>query len=153
MDPRSDTTEAAVAQWGRRIRGTIVMGLLWAAGGAGIGGVIELIDNVRPGTLSFTARVDMWPQTLAIPGFLGGLLFATVLMIAGRQYRFDQLSMPRFTAWGAVAGLALGGLAMTIGAPLTFVGITTLAGALAAAGSLQLARRATTPALPAGDEA
>jgi hypothetical protein len=145
-----------MAQWGRRIRGTIVMGLLWAAGGVGIGGVIELIDNVWPGALSFASRVDMWPQTLAIPGFLGGLLFATVLMIAGRQYRFDQLSMPRFTAWGAVAGLALGGLAMTIGAPLLFVGITTLAGAVAAAGSLQLARRARTPALPelpASDEA
>jgi hypothetical protein len=86
------------------------------------------------------SRVDMWPQTLAIPGFIGGVLFAVVLMIAARRQRSDQLSMPRFSALGAVAGLALGALAMAIGAPVMFLGIMTFAGTIAAAGSLLRAR-------------
>jgi hypothetical protein len=86
------------------------------------------------------SRVDMWPQTLAIPGFIGGVHFAVVLMIAARRQRSDQLSMPRFSALGAVAGLALGALAMAIGAPVMFLGIMTFAGTVAAAGSLLLAR-------------
>ena len=126
--------------WFKRVRATLGMGLLWAAGGMGVGGVIELLDNVLPGGLAMASRVDMWPQTLAIPGFIGGVLFAVVLMIAARVQRFDELSMPRFAAWGAVAGLALGVIAMAIGAPVMFLGIMSLAGMVAGAGSLLLAR-------------
>lgn len=129
--------------WRRRVRGTVGMGLLWAAGGFGVGGAIELLDNVLPGAFPLASAVDMWPQTLAIPGFLGGVVFAVVLGIAGRRHRFDELSLPRFAVWGAVAGLLLGGLAVgTIGAPVVFLGVTTLASAAAAAGSLALARMA-----------
>jgi hypothetical protein len=117
------------------------MGLLWAAGGAGVGGVIELLDNVLPGGLAMASAVDMWPQTLAIPFFLGGVLFSVVLGIAGRRRRFDELSLPQFTAWGAVAGLLLGLRAVTAGAPVIALGITTLGSAIAAAASLALARR------------
>ena len=129
-------------QWRRRIRGAVGMGLIWAAGGAGVGGLIELLDNVLPGGLAMASAVDMWPQTLAIPGFLGGAVFAVVLGIAGGRHRFDELSLPRFAAWGAVAGLLLGGLGMAAGAPAIFLGITTLGSALAASGSLALARMA-----------
>mgnify|MGYP003388614971 CR=1 FL=1 len=137
-------------RWLGRVRGALGMGLLWAVGGAGIGGVIELLDNVLPGGLPMASRVDMWPQTLAIPGFIGGLIFAAVLMIAGGRYRFDELSIPRFTAWGAVAGLVLGAIAMTIGAPLGFMGITMLAGARSAFSSLKIARVAETRELREG---
>ena len=126
--------------WLRRIRAALGMGLIWAAGGAGVGGVLELIDNLFPGALSFIAKVDMWPQLLAIPGFFGGVVFAMMLGIVGRRRRFDELSFPRFAAWGAAAGLLLGSLAVTIGAPAAFIGITTLGSAIAAAGSLALAR-------------
>jgi hypothetical protein len=129
-------------RWLRRIRGAVGMGLIWAAGGAGVGGLIELMANVLPGGLPMASAVDMWPQTLAIPGFLGGVVFATVLGIAGGRRRFDELSLPQFAAWGAVAGLLLGGLAVSIGAPAVFMGITTLWSAGAAAGSLALARMA-----------
>jgi hypothetical protein len=130
--------------WLRRIRGIVGMGLIWAIGGMGVGGLIELLDNVLPGGLAMASAVDMWPQTLAIPGFLGGLVFGAVLAIVGSRHRFDELSLPRFTAWGAVAGLLLGGLAVALGvrAPLLVVGITTFASAIAAAGSLTLARLA-----------
>src|SRR5678816_4432171 len=44
---------------------------------------------------------------LAVPGFVGGVLFSIVLGIVGRRRRFDQLSLPRFAAWGALGGLLL----------------------------------------------
>ena len=140
--------------WLRRVRGALGMGLLWAAGGIGVGGTIELLDNVLPGGLAMASAVDMWPQTLAIPGFLGGVVFAVVLGVAAGRRRFDELSLPRFAAWGAVAGLLLGGLGMALGAPVVFAAITTLASAVAAAGSLTLARMAErrTP-LAAGSQA
>lgn len=126
----------------RRLRGVVGMGLLWAAGMAGVGGVIELLANVLPGGFPMAAAVDMWPQTLAIIGFIGGTLFAVVLGIAEGRRRFDELSLPRFTAWGAVAGLLLGLRPVLLGAPVFFLGVTTLGSAFAAACSLALARRA-----------
>lgn len=126
--------------WAKRVRATLGMGVLWAAGGFGVGGVIELLDNVLPGGLAMASRVDMWPQTLMIPGFIGGVIFALVLMVAARRQRVDELSMPTFAAMGAVSGLALGVIAMTIGAPVMFLAIMTLAGTAAATGSLLLAR-------------
>ncbi len=122
------------------------MGLLWALGGASVGGGIELLDKALPGGLDFASRVDMWPQTLAIPGFLSGVLFATLLMLAslvGGRSR-SALTPSRFVGVGAVAGALLGALAVRIGAPVLFVGISTLWGVLAASGSLWIARRATT---------
>lgn len=118
------------------------MGLLWAVGMAGVGGVIELLANVLPGGFPMASAIDMWPQTLAIIGFIGGVIFALVLGIAEGRHRFDELSLPRFTAWGAVAGFLLGLRPALLGAPLFFLGITTLGSAIAAACSLALARRA-----------
>ncbi|MFN8669589.1 MAG: hypothetical protein U0164_20545 [Gemmatimonadaceae bacterium] len=126
----------------RRVRGALGMGVIWGVAGAAIGGVLELIDNILPGALPFISRVDMWPQTLAIPGFMGGVIFALVLMIAGGRRRFDELSIPRFAAWGALAGLVLGSIGVSNGLPLYVLGITALGGAVAASGALSLARRA-----------
>jgi hypothetical protein len=118
------------------------MGLIWAVGGMGVGGLIELLDNVLPGGLAMASAVDMWPQTLAIPGFLCGVVFGVVLAVVGSRRRFDELSLSRFTAWGALAGLLLGGLAVALGirAPVLAVALTTVGSAIAAAGSLTLAR-------------
>lgn len=129
-------------RWVRRVRGAIGMGIAWAIGGALVGGLFELVDNILPGALPWISRVDMWPQTLAIPGFIGGVVFSVVLGIAGSHRRFGQLSLPRFAAWGAVAGLLLGSLAVALGAPAVFLGLTTLGSAIAASGSLALARMA-----------
>jgi hypothetical protein len=95
-----------VKQWLRRIRGAFGMGLTWAAGWGLVGGLIELIANIIPG-LGWTSLIDIWPVTLAIPGFVAGMVFSTVLGIAGRNRRFDQLSVPRFAAWGAVGGVLM----------------------------------------------
>jgi hypothetical protein len=118
------------------------MGVVWAVGGAGVGGVIELLDNVLPGGLAMASAVDMWPQTLAIPSFMLGVFFALVLGVVGARRRFDELSVPQFAAWGATAGLLLGLWPVSNGAPLYALAITSLWSAIAAAGSLALARRA-----------
>ena len=126
----------------RRIRGAVGMGLVWAIGGLGVGGLIELLANVLPGGFPPSSAVDMWPQLLAMVGFLGGTIFATVLGIASGRRRFDELSLPGFTLLGAVAGLLLGGVTVALGSGIPFVGFTTVLSAVGAASSLMLARRA-----------
>ena len=99
----------------------------------------------------------------AYPAFLGGVTFSAVLGIAGRRRRLDEMSLPRFAAWGAVGGLlvslipaamvAVGLATLASNAPgvwlLTAVvgGPVTLGSAISAAGSLALARRAEERAL------
>ena len=80
------------------------MGLTWGGAGALVGGLMEAIANFVP---SLNA-VDMWIPVFAIPGFVGGMLFSVVLGIAGRNRRFDELSLPLFAVWGAVPGLLFG---------------------------------------------
>jgi hypothetical protein len=140
-------------QWLRRIRGAVGIGLTWGVSGFLVGASIEMIHNVWPNTLG--SRVDIWPAALAYPGFFGGVIFSTVLGIAGRRRRFDELSLPRFATWGAVGGLVVSlvpaamvamGLA-TPNIPLwqitaALVGPCTFGGAVAASGSLALARMA-----------
>ena len=123
----------------RRARGVVGLGLLWAAGGLAIAFVLELADNITSAVHPLTRLVDMWPQTLAILGFLAGTLFGIVLGIAGMRRRFDELSVPLFTALGALAGLALG---LALGAPAGIVGVVTIMSAIGGAGSLALARKA-----------
>ena len=134
-------------QWLRRVRGVVGMGLLWAAGGAAVGGLVELLANVLPGGLPMASAVDMWPQTLAILAFRRGVVFAVVLGIARGRRRFGELSLSEFAVCGAVAGLVLGVLAMAMGAGIAFAGVTTLLSAVAGAGSLALARMAETRGL------
>lgn len=131
----------------RRIRGMLGMGLTWALGWAIVGGGI-MEGIVDPG-----GRIlDMWPQTLAIPGFLGGVAFSLILAVAERRRRFDELSLPRFAAWGAAAGALLGVVALSAGAasavaPLVLRGAMIIAPvallcAASASGTLALARTA-----------
>lgn len=147
-------------KWLRRIRGAVGMGLTWAAGWALFGVLIGVTSRLLPGLPwdSFFEVFDAPLPALAIPGFFGGALFSMVLGIAGRRRRFDELSLPRFAAWGAVGGLLLSlvpaalvavGLA-SLGRPdtglwkitATISGPLILLSALSACGSLMLARMA-----------
>jgi len=96
----------------------------------------------------------------AYPGFIGGVVFSGVLGIAAGRRRFDELSLPRFAAWGSVAGLLLGVLPFTIlavgaagvGLPLWLLGVVTmgstaLLGAVSASATLALARMSEDRAL------
>ena len=133
-------------QWARRLRGAVGMGLTWAAVWAPAGVLIGML--VDPDN----SMDEMWVAIGAYPGFMIGVLFSVVLGIAAGRRRFDELSIPRFAAWGAVAGLIAGVLPFVLGDPTTelpqwllggvVTGSTTLLGAISAAGSLAVARRA-----------
>jgi len=137
------------------------MGLTWGIAGFLAGMGIELIHNIWPTPLG--SAIDIWPAALAYPGFLGGLAFSTVLGIAGRRRSFEELSLPGVAAWGALGGL----LVSLIPAAMTAIGLATpnipvwqitlalagpftIGGAMAASGSLALARRAEDRDLIAG---
>ena len=96
-------------KWLRRIRGSIGMGLTWAAGWAIFGVMIGVVSTITPFLPwdSFFEVFDAPLPALAVPGFFGGILFSIVLGIAGRDRKFDELSIKRFAAWGAVGGLLL----------------------------------------------
>ena len=143
----------------RRIRGALGMGLTWAAGWALAGVMIGVTSRLLPGLPwdSFFEVFDAPLPALAIPGFIGGAIFSTVLGIAGRRRRFDELSLPRFAAWGALGGLLLSLVPaaaaavgfLTVGPDVDVWRVTavisgplTLLSALSASGSLVLARRA-----------
>jgi hypothetical protein len=123
----------------RRARAALGMGLLWGAAGALGGGLIELILNILPGSDLFLG-VDIWPAALAIPGFLAGVLFSVILLITERRRRFDELSIPRISVWGAITGALLG---VVVGLPLIVVVPMTLISGASAATSLALARMGT----------
>ena len=137
----------------RWVRGALGMGLAWAVGWGFVGGMIELASNLGLHLPWFSA-VDMWPQTLAIPGFLGGALFSVVLRIAAGQRTFGELSVKRFAVWGALTGAAAGaalvgaGLlapvfpSLLIRAAVVLIPFTVLS-AGCAAGTLAIAQRVT----------
>lgn len=114
------------------------MGLTWATAWFSAGMALLLVVGPDAADVPF-------PLGFGLLGFLAGLTFSGVLALTEGRRRFDQMSLPRFAAWGAlggalfsalfvpVAGLGLGGL--TILAP-----VLGLAGAGCAAGTLALAR-------------
>ena len=130
----------------KRIRGALGMGLIWAVAWAPVALIIGLIVD-PDGSMD-----EMWPAIGAYPGFLGGVLFAVILGIVARRRRFDELSVGRFAAWGAAAGLLVGSLPFLLAGPAGegpallvaggVVGVVTAMSALSAAGSLVLARMA-----------
>jgi hypothetical protein len=126
--------------WGRRIRGALGMGLVWAIAWGIFGGLLEAIDNVLPGGWPAIHFVDMWPQTLAMVGFPCGIVFGIVLGLAAGRRRFHDLSFSQFAGWGALAGVVAGALGMLIGAGPLLLVVTTLGSTLAGTGSLGLAR-------------
>ncbi len=133
--------------WFRRIRGGVGLGLTWAFAWFGAGMVLAL---------AFPGAADVpFPLLWGAFGFVGGVIFSAVLgAIEGRR-RFEELSLPRFAAWGGVGGFvlyALFGLAAAAAgepAPLNHAlllgPVFAVAGAGSAAGSLALARRADDP--------
>lgn len=127
-------------KWRRRIRAAIGMGLTWALAWFGAGMVLLLIVGVDAADVPFPLGFGMF-------GFFAGAIFSGILGIVESRRRFDELSLPRFAAWGAVGGLllsaifvflaALGGDALEI---LVLGPVFAVSGAVSAAGSLALAR-------------
>jgi MFS family permease len=130
------------------------MGLTWGAGWSPVGAIVGFIVAGLFGAPAGPI-VATWIGMFAVLGFLGGTSFSTVLRLAEGRRRFNELSLPRFTAWGAVGGLLLGGFAVFIGLlgpglsilDAVIVGTATLLGAGSAAGTLALARKSDEPDL------
>lgn len=134
-------------KWLRRIRGAIGMGFTWAAAWSLVGFAPRWVFGIN-GDLPF-------PLLFGGLGFIAGVAFSGILVLTEGRRRFDQMSLPRFAAWGAVGGLLLSaiflrgtspGLTELLAIPATFA----LASAVCASGSLALARRAATRELPDG---
>jgi hypothetical protein len=133
-------------KWLRRIRGAVLMGLTWAVVWVPVALLISMIVD-PDGSMD-----EPWILVGAYPGFLSAVVFSMVIWIAERRRRFDQLSLTRVGAWGAVAGLLVGMVPFVAGSNstnlptwllmLAIIGPITLLSALSAGGSLALSRRA-----------
>ncbi len=130
--------------WLRRIRGAVLMALTWAVVWAPVGVLIGMI--VDPDE----SMDEMWFAVGGYPGFLCGAVFSAVLGIAEGRRKFDELSLSRVGAWGAVSGVLVGALPFVLGTPsaqfplwlrgVAIIGSITLLSAVSAAGSLALAK-------------
>lgn len=138
-------------QWLRRVRGVLGMGVVWAIGGLGVAAVIEGADNVTPGGIPAIHVIDMWPPLLLVAGFVGGIAFGTLLGIVGARRRFEEFSLPRFTAIGAATGLVLAGLVVATGGPTLAVAVMLASGTVGGGASLLVARVAERRGLLRGD--
>lgn len=102
---------------------------------------------------------DVMLVSAAIRGFISGAAFAALLSLVGRRRSFSTLRFRHVAIWGAVGGLVAPAISLSAIAagsvplpPLTIglsLGFSSLLGALSAAGTLHVARRA--PELPVAE--
>lgn len=100
-------------RWLKGLSNGLRMGMKWALGGAVLGVVIEAVDALWSTPLD--ALVFLWIPLLAVVGFVVGIAFGLLLGLASRRHRLADVSLPGFTALGAVGGLVLGGVALAWG--------------------------------------
>ncbi len=132
-------------KWLQRIRGAIGMGLTWGAAWSGAGMVLAVVTR-------FKADAP-FPLVFGVLGFFAGITFSACLALTEGRRRFDQMSLSRFAAWGAVGGLALSAIfakaaSLSWGDVLLVAPTFALASAVCASGSLALARKAVGRGLP-----
>lgn len=127
-------------RWTRRIRGAVGIGLTWAAAWFIAGMVLLVIVGPHAADVPF-------PLGFGLLGFLAGITFSGILGLAEGRRSFQQMSIPRFALWGGLGGFVFSALFVTatgLGpwAYLGLGGIFSASGAVCAAGSLAMARRA-----------
>jgi hypothetical protein len=115
------------------------MGVTWAAVWFAAGTVPRWVFGVNTDA--------PLPLVFGLFGFIAGVLFSAVLGLTEGRRRFDQLSLPRFAAWGAMGGLLLSALFAKVGSlgwgdVLALAPALAVASAVCAAGSLAMAKRA-----------
>jgi hypothetical protein len=141
--------EVIMKKWLRRIRDAVAMGLTWAVQWAVLAVLIGTITESLSGYSIEENHLDPL-MALAMPGFIVGVIFSTVLWFAERGHRFDEVPLPRLAAWGAVVGLLMGVLPFALGTPtdkfplwlvvVIIVGSSTLLSTVSAVGSALLFR-------------
>lgn len=133
-----------------RLRGALRLAVSWALGWSVVLSIATVVIDLIGG----------YPWTPTLPnllanaalfgalGFLGGVSFSVVLVIVGRRRRFEEMSLPGFTGWGALGGIGLGVLLSLTSGPVSVAGFAStvafgaLLGAGSAGGSFILARKA-----------
>ena len=127
----------------RLIRGAFGMGLAWAIAWGSAGLLLEVIWELIPG-FPLRSLVGYLAEAVTIPGFLAGVIFYGVLRVAAGRRGFDELSLPRCAACGALSGLLVGvslisaGLVSTSSAfflvlmAVVFIGCSTLMSVMSA---------------------
>ena len=132
-------------KWMRRMCGALGMGFTWAAAWFAVGLVPRWL---------FGFNTDApFPIIFGVLGFIAGVIFSGLLMLTEGRRGFDELSLPRFAAWGAVGGFLLSAIftraaSLGFGDALAIVPTFAVASAICASGSLALARRAGMRELP-----
>lgn len=134
-----------MGKWLRRIRGVIGIGVTWAVAWA-------LVGSVPRWLFGFNTDAP-FPIIFGVLGFIAGVIFSGLLMLTEGRRGFDQLTLPRFAAWGAVGGILLSAIftriaSLGFGDVLAIVPTFAAASAICASGSLALARRARMVELP-----
>ena len=125
----------------RRLRGAAGIAVTWGSLWAAIGVVLTLaIGVLRPEEIDPGEGPGKVAAVLGLVGFLSGLGFAAILYMGEKRRTIRELSLGRVALWGAVSAAAIPGL---IGAPVSEGWITGTLGAIFAAGSVAVARRAT----------
>jgi hypothetical protein len=114
------------------------MGITWGFAWSLVGMLPRWILGYKPDA--------PFPIIFGVIGFTAGIIFSTIIAIAERRRTFEQISIPRFAAWGAAGGLLLSAIfskAASLGAAdiLAIVPTFAIACAACASGSLALARR------------
>jgi hypothetical protein len=128
-----------VGKWMRRIRGVIGIGVTWAAAWA-------LVGSVPRWLFGFNTDAP-FPIIFGVLGFIAGVIFSGLLMLAEGRRGFDEMKISRFAAWGGVGGVLLSAIftriaSLGFGEVLVIVPTFAVACAISASGSLALARRA-----------
>ena len=132
-------------KWLRRIRGAIGMGFTWAAARSAAGLVPRWV---------FGLKTDApFPIIFGVLGFFAGVIFSAFLALTEGRRRFDQMSLPRFAAWGATGGIVLSAIfakaaSLDWGDVLLIAPTFAVACAVCAAGSLAVVRRVARAELP-----
>ena len=134
-------------EWLSRMRGVATNGLTWAGLWALASGLIWIVD--RRGSMN-----ERWlgPGIGIQTGLACGLVFSVALAIASGWRRLEESPPSRVLACGAIAGLLVGLLPFAINTPASevplwqmgavVIGSMTLLGAVSAAVSLAMARKA-----------
>lgn len=134
-----------MGKWMRRIRGAIGMGFTWAAAWSVAGSIPRWL-------FGFNTDVP-FPLVFGVLGFIAGVIFSGLIMLTEGRRGFEQMTLSRFAAWGAVGGVLLSAIftraaSLGWGDALAIAPTFAVASAICASGSLALARRAGMRELP-----
>lgn len=129
--------------WRRRIRGAIGVGITWGLAWLLAGLVLLAIVGLDAADVPF-------PLFFGFLGFWAGVVFSVIFGSIERGRSIAQMSIARFASWGAAGGVVLAMLVVLIatlggdaGAEmLVLAPVFVVSGAISAAGSLALARKA-----------